>query len=212
MAEFASKGVAGTALGLGIAGTVGLVSQMSNGCGNNGILGGLFGGNHCDCYVTEKENAYSTALAISQSEANTLKETRKNLEALYAETIRTDNELRKTDAKISDGLIQTGNALGVLNAEVACLKDAVTRNREEGFRNLAESKQYTETLVHAEANQRKCGDEKVTLFVEGQLAKKIDGVLGIDSDMINYNRCRPVLEQCSCGSTAVPFNIKIAGE
>lgn len=47
MAEYASKGVAGTALGLGIAGTVGLVNQMTNGCGG-GLLGGLFGGN-CGC-------------------------------------------------------------------------------------------------------------------------------------------------------------------
>lgn len=54
MAEYASKGVAGTALGLGIAGTVGLVSQMANGCGG-GILGGLGGGN-CNAqgqYVSE---------------------------------------------------------------------------------------------------------------------------------------------------------------
>jgi hypothetical protein len=42
MAEFASKGVAGTGLGLGIAGTaLGLMN------GNGGILGNLFGGNHC---------------------------------------------------------------------------------------------------------------------------------------------------------------------
>ena len=49
MAEYASKGVAGTALGLGIAGTVGLVNQLGNcgGCGNGGLLGGLFGGNNC---------------------------------------------------------------------------------------------------------------------------------------------------------------------
>lgn len=43
MAEYASKGVADTALGLGIAGTVGLVNQMVGGCGG-GLLGGL-GGN-----------------------------------------------------------------------------------------------------------------------------------------------------------------------
>ena len=42
MAEFASKGMAGTALGLGVAGTVGLVNQL----GNGGLLGGLFGGNN----------------------------------------------------------------------------------------------------------------------------------------------------------------------
>ena len=45
MAEFASKGVAGTGLGLGIAGTA---LGLMNG-GNGGILGNLFGGNN-RCY------------------------------------------------------------------------------------------------------------------------------------------------------------------
>lgn len=40
MAEFASKGVAGTGLGLGIAGTA--LSLLNN--GNGGVLGGLLGG------------------------------------------------------------------------------------------------------------------------------------------------------------------------
>lgn len=43
MAEFASKGVAGTALGTGIAGlSLGVLNGLGNG---NGLLGGLFGGN-----------------------------------------------------------------------------------------------------------------------------------------------------------------------
>lgn len=42
MAEYASKGVAGTGLGLGIAGTALGVLAGSN--GGNGLLGGLFGG------------------------------------------------------------------------------------------------------------------------------------------------------------------------
>lgn len=42
MAEFASKGVAGSGLGLGIAGTaLGLLNSSNNG---NGLLGGLLGG------------------------------------------------------------------------------------------------------------------------------------------------------------------------
>lgn len=42
MAEFASKGVAGSGLGLGIAGTaLGVLNSSANG---NGLLGGLFGG------------------------------------------------------------------------------------------------------------------------------------------------------------------------
>lgn len=45
--EYASKGVAGTGLGLGAAGlAVGLLNGAS--CGNGGILGNLFGGN-CGC-------------------------------------------------------------------------------------------------------------------------------------------------------------------
>lgn len=41
MAEFASKGVAGSGLGLGIAGTA--LGLLNNG-GNGGLLGGLLGG------------------------------------------------------------------------------------------------------------------------------------------------------------------------
>lgn len=42
MAEFASKGVAGSGLGLGIAGTA--LGLLNNGGNGNGLLGGLFGG------------------------------------------------------------------------------------------------------------------------------------------------------------------------
>mgnify|MGYP006392897909 CR=1 FL=1 len=53
MAEFASKGVAGSGLGLGIAGTA--LGLLNN--GGNGILGGLFN-NSNGGYVTEKEQFY----------------------------------------------------------------------------------------------------------------------------------------------------------
>lgn len=47
MGDYASKGVAGTALGLGIAGTVGTVAGLMNN-GGCGLLGNIFGGN-CGC-------------------------------------------------------------------------------------------------------------------------------------------------------------------
>jgi hypothetical protein len=51
MAEFASKGVAGSGLGLGIAGTaLGLLN-------NSGMFGGLFGGN-CGCSENTPVNRY----------------------------------------------------------------------------------------------------------------------------------------------------------
>lgn len=53
--EFASKGVAGSGLGLGIAGTaLGLLN------GNNGLLGGLFN-NGCNCSENQVVNRYELA-------------------------------------------------------------------------------------------------------------------------------------------------------
>lgn len=60
MGDYASKGVAGTGLGLGIAGTaLGLLNN--NGCGG-GILGNLFGGGCCH------NNAATAAMAGGQLE------------------------------------------------------------------------------------------------------------------------------------------------
>lgn len=44
MAEFASKGAAGSGLGLGIAGTA--LGLLNNGGNGGGVLGGLFGNNN----------------------------------------------------------------------------------------------------------------------------------------------------------------------
>ena len=46
MGDYASKGMAGTALGFGVAGTTLAALPMLTGC-NGGLLGGLFGGNRC---------------------------------------------------------------------------------------------------------------------------------------------------------------------
>lgn len=93
MAEYASKGVAGTTLGLGIAGTVGLVNQLS-GC-NGGVLGGILGGNCCNRGVGGMaEVQYVSAL---QAENGQLKaenySDRTSLEA-YKQTVADNKELR----------------------------------------------------------------------------------------------------------------------
>lgn len=55
--EYASKGVAGSGLGLGIAGTaLGLLN--ANG---GGLLGGLLGGGHCGCSEDHMINRYELA-------------------------------------------------------------------------------------------------------------------------------------------------------
>lgn len=96
MAEYASKGVAGTALGLGIAGTVGLVNQL-NGCGNGGILGGLFGNNCCNRGVGVGGLAEVQYVSALQAENGQLKaenySDRTSLEA-YKQTVADNKELR----------------------------------------------------------------------------------------------------------------------
>lgn len=60
MAEFASKGVAGSGLGLGIAGTA--LGLLNNG-GNGGVLGGLFGNNNqATISALQAENSQLKAL------------------------------------------------------------------------------------------------------------------------------------------------------
>lgn len=68
MAEFASKGVAGSGLGLGIAGTaLGVLNNSANG---NGLLGGLFGnGNQNVVSALQAENGMLKAEKYSDNNA-----------------------------------------------------------------------------------------------------------------------------------------------
>lgn len=94
MGEFASKGVAGAGLGLGIAGTA--LGLLNNNCGN-GLLGGLFGGNCCNGarglgmgaelqYVSELQSRVQALEA--EKTANT------NMVAAFNQTVANDKELR----------------------------------------------------------------------------------------------------------------------
>lgn len=72
MGEFASKGVAGTGLGLGIAGTaLGVLAGSNNGNGNGGLLGGLFGNNNCSNEITALSSEIAKLRAEKYSDRNT---------------------------------------------------------------------------------------------------------------------------------------------
>ena len=125
MAEYASKGVAGTALGLGIAGTVGLVNQLGNCCNNGGILGGLFGNNYCNRGVGGlAEVQYISAL---QAENGQLKaenySDRTSLEA-YKQTVADNKELRNEMyafiKPLADEAANNRVNLATLQAELKC--------------------------------------------------------------------------------------------
>ena len=105
--NFASKGVSGAGLGLGIAGTALGVLNGMNGCGN-GLLGGLFGGGNC-CHENNMVNRYE--LGMTQQMAN------KDMEIAYW---RGQDE---TNKKISDAFINLAGQINNLAAEVRHNKD-----------------------------------------------------------------------------------------
>lgn len=93
MAQFASKGVAGAGLGLGIAGTA-LGVLNANGCGN-GILGNLFGNNRC-CgnYGAVPEVQYVSHLQAENAQLKAKNYSDINDTAVYQQTLQDNRRLR----------------------------------------------------------------------------------------------------------------------
>ena len=85
MAEFASKGVAGSGLGLGIAGTA--LGLLNN--GGNGLLGGLLGGGN--------QNVVS-ALQAENSMLKAENYSDKNAKEVYAQSLADNRRLRDESA------------------------------------------------------------------------------------------------------------------
>lgn len=177
MGEFASKGVAGSGLGLGIAGTA--LGVLNNG-GNGGILGGLFGGNN---NLETKENAvlrerlakveaerYADGIGISTyKEAIAL--SNKNDEKMQAnmkEAFQAIAELDKKEAvnraeikclyTTLDSKIDNVNTQ--LLGEIKCL--ATNTNSR-----LTALKDETAQAIALEAERRACGDLTLKEYVDG---------------------------------------------
>ena len=120
MAEFASKGVAGSGLGLGIAGTA--LGLLNNG---NGILGGLFNNTNCGC----SENHYINRYELGQEQKIAeLTATNKLLES----TIYTDGKLNDfrnyVDGRINvlEGRLNAQDVYNATNtAAITCINGQI---------------------------------------------------------------------------------------
>lgn len=119
MAEFASKGVAGTGLGFGIAGTA---LGLLNGNGNGGILGGVLGGGSGDSAPINRYEAAQSA-RISELEGKL---------ALHEATFYTVGELGKlrdyVDAKFEKVNEKLGEQMAynaANNATIGCISAQV---------------------------------------------------------------------------------------
>ena len=144
MGDYASKGVAGSGLGLGIAGTaLGLL--------NNGGLGGLFGGN-CQNVIAEKDSKIAKLEAEKYSDASNielykqikseLKETIANERATYKEFNSLQEKLFKSELEKQSML--TAQGIQGLQAQINC-----TNNHLNCLQTVVNS--ITKTIVPKEA-------------------------------------------------------------
>ena len=154
MAEFASKGVAGTALGLGI-GAVGVELLRGN-------LGGLLGGNNCGCNEDHIVNRYEATqqARIAQLETEV---------KLRDSTIYTDQkslELYKYfDGEIKD-VRNTLAAQAVMNQKTADSFDMV-RN------DLICTRNELYTAIARERDERCCGDNAIITYANATFYPKL---------------------------------------
>lgn len=118
MAEFASKGVAGSGLGLGIAGTA--LGLLNN--GNGGLLGGLFGNNYNT--VNHYELAQETRIADLQSQVALRDANIYNDQKMLEMYKYFDGEVKRIDKTLCEQAVynatQTG-AIGCIQGQIAQL-------------------------------------------------------------------------------------------
>lgn len=144
MGEFASKGVAGTALGLGIAGTVGLVNQLGGGCGNGGLLGGLFG-NSCG-------NNQAQALMAENAQLKAEK---------YADSVAAQVYKANRDEKDALGERLLEKYIEPISKEIADMRVREARTEE---RLHCMGKEFR-AAIELESERRSAGDQNLYCYV-----------------------------------------------
>ena len=132
--NYASKGVAGAGLGLGIAGTALGVLNGMGGCGGN-LLGGLFNGGNC-CHENSMVNRYE--LGLEQESA-----AKDSKIALLESTIHTNDKILEVYGYI-DGRLR--NIEGQI-AQQAVVNAQVTANISCMQGNIATLMSLTKTVV-----------------------------------------------------------------
>jgi hypothetical protein len=175
----ASAGVGGTALGLGIAGTVGLLNQL----GNGGLLGGLFNGscgNGCG-------NVTHDTRVIASLESQLAKEKAERY-ADYGD-IATFKEAKlmaeKNDEKIQANYIELAKAVAASDKQVAVDKQATQDNF--AFLNHRIDEKYREIKCYVDGT-----------FVPGKLVMPLSSVC--PEAMQRYNSWTAPTTETSTGA------------
>lgn len=162
MAEYASKGVAGTALGLGIAGAVSLVNQMS-GC-NGGLFGGFLGGNNCVGRAAgTAELQYVSNLQSENAMLKAENYSDKSILEAYKQSVADNKELRTEMyafiKPLADEAAQNKVNIATLQAKIDC---------------CCEKQELREQITHEKI-------DKVALIANNGIASLANTVNGLQS-------------------------------
>ena len=179
MGEWASKGVAGSGLGLGIAGTALGVLNSSN-CGN-GLLGGLFGNNNCQM----------NQVSMLQAEVSQLKAEKYSDQSIA----NVYTALRTEVQNLSDRLLD--KYISPIAQEVAQVQVRDAR-MEEQIKCIQETSALREQLVREQLGRRIdnccCEANSRINTLNGQVFNLTQTLNGITSTIIPQTAiCPPVM-------------------
>lgn len=137
MGDYASKGVAGSGLGLGIAGTA---LALLNGNG----LGGLFGCNN-NCAVNAMAgNAMVATLAEKDSEIGQLKAEKYTNDQVAKTYIALNSEIGKVSDKVNELALGTEKRFGAVDSQMAVMATA-TNSAIQALQNTVNG--ITKTVI-----------------------------------------------------------------
>lgn len=156
MPEFASKGIAGTALGLAIPGTVALAGQLSNG---DGLLGGLFGGGSKKDERIANLMAENTQLKGEKYTDSQIKEVNAEICRLGTEQVRQGEELTglRREMELRDQL--THKDIQCVASDADCKIGRVNER-------VATMEQLTDCKIARVADSASCGIQNLNTALQ----------------------------------------------
>lgn len=116
MGDYASKGVAGTGLGLGIAGTA--LALLNN---NGGLLGGLLGCGSQGALAAMQGNGYVAALAQKDAEIGELKAEKYTDNRVDALNLALTNRMNAIAADLATLSLNNERRIAPIEAQLNCL-------------------------------------------------------------------------------------------
>lgn len=200
MGEFASKGLAGTALGLGIGGAALGLLNNNNGCG--GLLGGLFGngngrnGECCEPLETKEVACLREQNAVLRSERYADAVAISAYKDTVAYSDKNDEKLQANMKEAFQAIAELDKKSAVNNTEIKCLYttldnkiNAVQTETLNEIKCLATNtnfrlnslKEETGAAIALEAERRCCGDRSLREYVDGHF---MQGVLKLPAKSV----------------------------